>query len=330
MIEGKLISLGLEGTAHTFGIGIVSEDGEILADERDVYKPPEGKGIIPSDARKHHEEASKTILERAISSAGITFDEIDIISYSVGPGLPPPLLFTAKFAKELAEKFNKPLVKVHHGIGHIEIGRVLTGCRDAVVVYLSGGHNAILAFVNDSYKVFGETQDITIGNLFDTLAREMGLSMPGGPKIEELAKNGKNYIALPYVVKGMDISFSGIQTAVLKLISEGIRKEDIAFSLQETCFAMLTEVAERALAHTEKNELLLVGGVASNKRLQEMMSKMCEERGAKFYVVPAKYSSDNGVMIAYAGLLAYKNGFGKPFEDLIKPKWRIDEVKWFI
>jgi len=330
MKEGKLILLGLEGTAHTFGIGIVSEDGEILADERDVYSPPEGKGIIPSDARKHHEKTSQTILERAISSAGITFEEIDIISYSVGPGLPPPLLFTAKFAKELAEKFSKPLVKVHHGIGHIEIGRLLTGCKDAVVVYLSGGHNAILAFVNDSYKVFGETQDITIGNLFDTVAREMGLSMPGGPKIEELAKNGKNYIALPYVVKGMDVSFSGIQTAVLKLISEGIRKEDIAFSLQETCFAMLTEVAERALAHTEKNELLLVGGVASNKRLQEMMSKMCEERRAKFYLVPAKYSSDNGVMIAYTGLLAYKNGFGKPFEDLIKPKWRIDEVKWFI
>jgi N6-L-threonylcarbamoyladenine synthase len=328
--EGKLISLGIEGTAHTFGIGIVSEDGKIWTDERGVYTPPEGKGIIPSEARKYHEEVSKTILERAINYAGISFDEIDIISYSAGPGLPPPLLFTAKFAKELAEKFSKSLVKVHHGIAHIEIGRLLSGCKDAVVVYLSGGHNAVLAFVNDSYKVFGETQDITIGNLFDTVAREMGLSMPGGPKIEELAKNGKNYITLPYAVKGMDVSFSGIQTAVLRLISEGVSKEDVAFSLQETCFAMLTEVAERALAHTEKNELLLVGGVASNKRLQEMMNKMCEERGAKFYVVPSKYSSDNGVMIAYAGLLAYKRGFDKPFEDLIKPKWRIDEVKWFI
>jgi len=330
MKGGKLISLGIEGTAHTFGIGIISEDGEILADERDVYEPPEGKGIIPSDARKHHEKASQEILKRAMGSAGVSFEEIDIISYSAGPGLPPPLLFTAKFAKDLGEKFSKPLVKVHHGIGHIEIGRLLTGCKDAVVVYLSGGHNAILAFVNDSYKVFGETQDITVGNLFDTIAREFGLSMPGGPKIEELAKRGRNYIFLPYAVKGMDVSFSGIQTAVSKLISEGVSKEDIAFSLQETCFAMLTEVAERALAHTEKNELLLVGGVASNKRLQEMMKIMCEEREAKFYVVPAEYSSDNGVMIAYAGLLAYKNGFDKPFEDLIKPKWRIDEVRWFV
>jgi len=330
MKEGKLISLGIEGTAHTFGIGIVSEDGEILADEREIYKPPEGRGIIPADAKKHHENVSKEVLDRAIKTSGISLEEIDIVCYSAGPGLPPPLLFTAKFAKELSEKLSKPLVKVHHGISHIEIGRLLTGCKDAVVVYLSGGHNAILAFVDDSYKVFGETQDITIGNLFDTIAREMRLEMPGGPKIEELAKRGKNYIPLPYVVKGMDVSFSGIQTAVLKLISEGTSKEDIAFSLQETCFAMLTEVTERALAHTEKNEVLLVGGVASNKRLQDMICKMCEERGAKFYVVPAKYSSDNGVMIAHAGLLAYKNSFDKPFEDLMRPKWRIDEIKWFI
>ena len=330
MIERKLISIGIEGTAHTFGIGIVSEDGKILADEREVYKPPEGKGIIPIDAKKHHEKVSKEILERALKASGVNFSEIDIVSYSAGPGLPPPLLFTAEFANELSGKYSKPLVKVHHGIAHIEIGRLLTGCKDAIVVYLSGGHNAILAYVGDSYKVFGETQDITIGNLFDTIARVMNLPMPGGPKIEELAKNGSTYIQLPYVVKGMDVSFSGIQTAVLKLISSKVRKEDIAFSLQETCFAMLTEAAERALAHTEKNELLLVGGVASNKRLQEMMEKMCEERGAKFYVVPQKYSSDNGVMIAYAGLLAYKKGFDQLLDDLIKPKWRIDEVKWFI
>ncbi|MCC5994225.1 MAG: N(6)-L-threonylcarbamoyladenine synthase Kae1 [Candidatus Aenigmarchaeota archaeon] len=330
MRDGNLICLGIEGTAHTFGIGIVSEDGNILADERETYKPPEGKGIVPYEAKKHHENVAAIVLEKALKDAGISTEEIDIISYSAGPGLPPPLLFTANFATKIARQFSKPLVKVHHGIAHIEIGRFLTGCKDPVVVYLSGGHNAILAFVNDSYKIFGETQDITVGNLFDRVARKFGLPMPGGPKIEELAAKGRNYFSLPYTVKGMDVSFTGIQTAVFRLIQKGIRKEDIAFSLQETCFAMLTEVAERALAHTEKNELLLVGGVASNKRLQEMMSKMCEERGAKFYVVPQSYSSDNGVMIAYTGLLAYKKGLANPFEDLVRPRWRIDEVKWFI
>ncbi|MGC8993360.1 MAG: KEOPS complex N(6)-L-threonylcarbamoyladenine synthase Kae1 [Candidatus Aenigmatarchaeota archaeon] len=316
-------------SGYTFGVGIIDEDGKILSDERDTYKPPAGKGIIPTEAKRHHESVSKILFEQALKNSGLSIDEIDIISYSMGPGLPPPLLYTAKFAYEISKKFKKPIVGVHHGIAHIEIGRLLTGCKDAVVVYLSGGHNAILAYVNDSYKVFGETEDITIGNLLDTVARSIGLEMPGGPKIEELAKNGKQYIPLPYTVKGMDVSFSGIQTAVLKLINK-YKKEDIAFSLQETCFAMLTEVTERALAHTEKNEVLLVGGVAANKRLQEMMKIMCEERGAKFYVVPHKYSSDNGVMIAWTGLLAYKRNLIENTKDLIKPRWRIDEVKWFI
>ena len=300
-----------------------------MADERDTYKPPIGKGIIPTEAKEHHKSVSSILFEKALNHANLKIEEIDIVSYSMGPGLPPPLLFTAKFAHEISKKFKKPIVGVHHGIAHIEIGRLLTGCKDAVIVYLSGGHNAILAFVDNSYKVFGETEDITIGNLLDTVARSIGLEMPGGPKIEELAKKGKKYIPLPYSVKGMDVSFSGIQTAVLKLIKD-YKKEDIAFSLQETCFAMLTEVTERALAHTEKNEVLLVGGVAANKRLQEMMKIMCEERGAKMFVVPQEYSSDNGVMIAWTGLLAYKRNLFEETKDLIKPKWRIDEVKWFI
>lgn len=324
-----LIALGIEGTAHTFGIGIVEENGKILADIRDTYIPPKGKGIIPSEARKHHEEVCLKVLSSALDEANISMDKIDIISYSAGPGLPPPLLFSAAFARDLAKKYSKLLVPVNHGIAHIEIGRLLTGCKDAVVVYLSGGHNAILAFVDNFYRVFGETLDITVGNLFDTVARELGLEMPGGPKIEELAKSGR-YIKLPYSVKGMDVSFTGIQTVVRKMIKSGVRKEDIAYSLQETCFSMLTEVTERALAHTEKNEVLLVGGVAANRRLQEMMEIMCKERGAKMYVVPPKYSGDNGVMVAWTGLLAKKNNLIQEIPDLIKPKWRIDEVMWFI
>ncbi|MCX8190999.1 MAG: KEOPS complex N(6)-L-threonylcarbamoyladenine synthase Kae1 [Candidatus Aenigmarchaeota archaeon] len=324
-----MLSLGIEGTAHTFGIGIVDDQGNILADVRKTYTPPSGKGIIPSEAKKHHESVANEVLEEALKEAGVEMKDINIISYSTGPGLPPPLLFTAKFSVELAKKNSIEIIPVHHGIAHIEIGRLLTKCFDPVVVYLSGGHNAILAFTGDTYKIFGETLDVTIGNLFDTVARELNLEMPGGPKIEELAKKGK-YIRLPYSVKGMDVSFTGIQTVVSRLIKEGFRKEDIAFSLQETCFAMLTEVTERALAHTEKNEVLLVGGVAANKRLQEMMDIMCKERNAKVYVVPMKYAGDNGVMIAWTGMLTYKKGLKLEVKDLIKPKWRIDEVKWFI
>jgi len=256
----------------------------------------------------------------------LKFEDIDIIAYSAGPGLPLPLIITADFAIELAKKYKKSLIPVNHCCGHLEIGKLMTNAKDPIFVYLSGGNTQIIAFVEGRYRIFGETEDIPIGNCFDVIAREMNLPMPGGPEIEKLAKNGK-YVKLPYVVKGMDVSYSGIQTAAINLLKRGVPKEDIAYSLQETCFAMLVEVTERALAHTGKSEVLLVGGVAANKRLQEMMKKMCEERGAKMFVVPKEYSCDNGVMIAWVGLLAYKSGWKSSFKDKIFQKWRIDEVE---
>ncbi|MEM7826278.1 MAG: KEOPS complex N(6)-L-threonylcarbamoyladenine synthase Kae1 [Candidatus Aenigmatarchaeota archaeon] len=324
----KILCLGIESTAHTFGVGIVREDGKILADERSVYKPPLGKGIIPHEAAEFHKKNKEVVLEEVLRKSNLKIEEVDVIAYAAGAGLPPCLIVGANFAKELSEKFKKPLIPVCHQIAHLEIGKLMTKAEDPVFVYLSGGNTQIIAFVENVYRVFGETEDIPIGNCLDVVAREMGLPMPGGPEIEKLAKNGK-YVELPYVVKGMDVSYSGVATAAINLLKKGVKKEDVAFSLQETCFAMLTEVTERALAHTEKNEVLLVGGVAANKRLQEMMKKMCEGRNAKLYVVPAEYSGDNGVMIAWTGLLAYKSNWKPEFKDIIKPKWRIDEVNWF-
>lgn len=324
----KLISLGIESSAYVFGVGIIKEKGEILADERIAYKTLPGKGLVPNEAANFHKENSEKILKSAIKKANLTIKDIDIISYTAGPGIPLCLRVGADLAIELSEKYSKPLIPIHHGLGHIEISRLITGAKDAIIVYLSGGHTSILTYIEGHYAVMGETQNITIGNVFDMFARELGFDMPGGPKIEELALKGK-YIELPYTVKGCDLSYSGVLTAAIKLLKKGIPKEDIAYSLQETCFSMLTEITERALAHTDKKEVLLVGGVAANKRLQEMMRIMCEERGARFFVVPQEYSGDNGVMIAWAGLLAYKNKKIPKVKDKILPKWRIDEVSWF-
>jgi glycoprotease/Kae1 family metallohydrolase len=285
-------------------------------------------GIVPNEAAESHKKNSEIVLKKALEKSGLKIEDVDLIAYAAGSGLPPCLFVGANFAKELSIKNKKPLVPVCHQIAHLEIGLLRTEAKNPVFVYLSGGNTQIIAFVEDVYRIFGETEDIPIGNCFDVVAREMGLPMPGGPEIEKLAEKGK-YVELPYVVKGMDTSFSGIQTSAINLLKKGTLKEDVAYSLQEVCFAMLTEVTERALAHTEKKEVLLVGGVAANKRLQEMMKIMCEERGAKMYVVPQKYSGDQGVMIAWTGLLAYKHRWKPKFEDKIRPKWRIDEVKWF-
>jgi len=324
----RFTSLGVESTAHTFAVGIITDKGEILADERGIYKPPLGKGIIPHEAKDHHENLKEKTLNAALKKANFGIENIDIISYSAGPGLPPCLLVGANYVIELSKKFNKPLVPVNHCVAHLEIGKLMTKTENPVFLYLSGGNTQVIAFVEGMYRIFGETEDISVGNCLDTAAREMELPHPGGPEIEKLAKNGK-YVNLPYVVKGMDVSFSGIVTAAIKLFKEGAKKEDIAYSLQETSFSMLTEVTERALAHIDKEEVLLVGGVAVNKRLQEMIEIMCKERGAKMYVVPQDYGGDQGVMIAWTGLLAYKHKIIPKIKEKILQKWRIDQVPWF-
>ncbi|MBU5689687.1 MAG: KEOPS complex N(6)-L-threonylcarbamoyladenine synthase Kae1 [Candidatus Aenigmatarchaeota archaeon] len=323
------MSLGIESTAHTFGVGIV-KDKEILADKKSFYKPPLGQGMLPRKVFEYHAENAVSVLKDTLTEASISINDVDIISFSQGPGIPNCLSLGAFIARYVSMKYKKPLVGVNHPIAHVEIAKMLTNCKDPVVVYCSGGNTQIIAFESGFYRVFGETLDIPIGNAFDVLARSLGLEMPGGPVIENLAKNGK-WVELPYVVKGMDFSFSGIVTECQKLYKKGLDKRDIAYSFQETCFSMLTEAAERAVAHTEKSEVLVTGGVAANKRFNSMLEDMCKDRDAKLYSVPIKYAGDNGVMIAYTGLVMFNSGIQtKINESRIKKDWRIDEVpvKW--
>lgn len=322
----EIVCLGVESTAHTFGIGIVNFEGKILANEKDMYRAPIGKGIVPAEAGEHHKKVSQEILEKALEKSKMKMNEIDLLAYSAGPGLPPCLHAGANFAENLARKFKKKLMPVNHPVAHLEIGKLTTEAKDPVYVYLSGGNTQIIAFTDGRYRIFGETEDIPVGNCFDVFARDVGLQMPGGPEIEKIAKKGK-YVELPYVVKGMDLSFSGILTKARRLLESGTPKEDLAFSMQEVCFSMLTEVTERAVAHTNKKEVLLVGGVVANKRLQEMMKTMCEERGAKMFVVPFEFSGDQGAMIAWTGILEEKSKYKQKIEGKINPNWRIDQVE---
>lgn len=338
-----MIALGIESTAHTFGIGIVRGD-KVLANVNDVYIPEKG-GIHPLEAKQHHEKVRENVLDTALKNAGVSLDSIDVFAYSAGPGLPPCLKVGAEFVKEIAGK--KPVVAVNHCIAHIEIGKLLTGCKDPITLYVSGGNTQVIGFASGRYRVFGETQDIGIGNAIDKFIRETGGGFPGGPIMEKMAeeskKSNKEYIELPYVVKGMDLSFSGILTAALQKYRKAqetkkrLKPEEflsvLCYSFQETCYAMLTEVTERALAHTGKNEVLLTGGVAASKRLQEMLNIMCREGGAEFFVCPREYAADNGAMIAYNGLIAYKSKQKpvKPEKIDFKQRWRTDEVEvgWF-
>ena len=323
------IILGIESTAHTFGVGIV-KNGKILSNVRKSYTTEKG-GIIPVEAAKHHQENKHEIYFESLQQAGIEEKDIDAIAFSQGPGLAPCLLEGIRFVKELAKKLKKPVVPVNHCVAHLEIGGI-TGAKDPVMLYASGANTQIIAYASGKYRVFGETLDMGIGNFIDTFARYAGIGFPGGPVIQKLAEEGKNYIELPYSVKGMDLALSGMLTNLRqKLESEKYNLKDLAYSLQETAFAMLVEVSERALAHTGKKELLLGGGVACNTRLQEMCKIMCKERGAKFFVPPNNLLVDQGAMIAYTGEILFKSGIrveGKDIEKLdIKPRQRTDDVE---
>ena len=323
-----MIVLGIESTAHTFGVGIVDEKGNILADERIQYRPQEG-GIRPRESAQMMSERGAFVVSSALKSAGLTMDDIDAVAFAIGPGLGPCLRTGAIAARFLALRYNKPLVGVNHCIAHIEIGKLSCGFKDPLVVYLSGANTQIIAYAGGRYRIFGETLDIGLGNLLDSWGRAVGISFPAGPKIEELARRGSRFIPLPYTVKGSDLAFSGLYTAAVRAV-EKYPVEDVAFSLQEVAFSMVAEVAERAIAHTEKKELLLVGGVAANRRLQEIMQAVAEQHGARFAVVPMRYAADNGVMIAWTGLLMYRHGCTTDPAEPINPKFRTDaaDVCW--
>jgi len=329
---GESYCLGVESTADDFSIGISTFNGKILANIISAYIPPEG-GIHPREAARHHAEVASKVLEKAFKKAGKKPRDLSIIAFSQGPGLGPCLRTGATVARALASYLNIPLVGVNHCIAHIEIGKLKTGAKDPVTLYVSGGNTIVSAFDSGRYRVFGETLDIALGNCLDVFARKAGLRQkvgePFGAVVEKFAAKGKKLIPLPYTVKGMDMSFSGLLTAAINLLKKGEYKlEDLCYSLQETVFSMVTEVTERALAHTEKKEVLLTGGVAANKRLQSMIKTIAEEHDAEFCVMPTEFAIDNGAMIAWTGVLAYSHGVVTSIdESFVKLRWRLEEVE---
>jgi len=321
--------LGIESTAHTFSCAVVDRNGkrgEILSDIRKIYGPPEGEGIHPREASRHHVETSSVVLAEALRKAKISVDDLDIISYAAGPGLGPCLRVGAVVSRALSSYYKIPIYPVNHAIGHIELGKMLTGAKNPLVLLVSGGHTMLLAFSDKKWRVFGETLDITLGQLLDQFGRSIGFASPCGKKIEELADRNHNYIPLPYSVKGNDVLFSGLLSATKAIANKGV--EAACYSLQETAFAMICEATERALAFTKKKELMIVGGVAANKRLSVMLTSICKRQNCKFFVVPQKFAGDCGSQIAWLGLLeaSVKKGTGLK-NTFVKQSWRLDTVK---
>lgn len=249
--------------------------------------------------------------------------------YTRGPGMGGPLASCA------ARLWRVPLVPVNHCVAHIEMGRVATAASDPVVLYVSGGNTQVLAYSGDRYRIFGETVDIAVGNCLDRFARAVGLSNDPSPglNVERAAARGRALVPLPYGVKGMDVSFSGLLThaearARRRPSPGAATAEDLCFSLQETIFAMLVEVTERAMAHCGRKDVLLVGGVGCNARLQAMMADMARGRGGACCKMDQRYCIDNGAMIAQAGIFAYQHGARTPLAACdCTQRFRTDDVR---
>ena len=327
------ISIGFEGSANKLGIGIIS-NGVILSNLRCTYITPPGHGFQPKFTAIHHRTEIIGLLQRSLETSGIDPKNIDCVCYTKGPGMGAPLVSVAVVARTLSQLWGKPLVGVNHCIAHIEMGRLVTGASDPTVLYVSGGNTQVIAYSDRKYRIFGETIDIAVGNCLDRFARVIKLSNDPSPgyNIEQLAKEGKKYLELPYSVKGMDVAFSGITSYIESVANRVLEsgdytKADLCFSLQETIFAMLVEVTERAMAHTGSKEVLIVGGVGCNERLQDMMRQMCVERGAVLCATDERYCVDNGAMIAHTGLEMFKCGVTTDLKDSwCTQRFRTDEV----
>ncbi len=330
----EVIVLGIESTAHTIGVGIATNSPPyILANARRTYVPEKG-GIHPREASRFMAENVGVVLQEALDKAGISMRDVSAVAVALGPGLGPCLRIGATAARALAIRYRKPLVPVNHAIAHIEIGILLSRFRDPLTIYVSGGNTCIVAFKDGRYRVFGETLDMPLGNLRDTFAREAGIAPPyikDGEHVVDLyamASKEKRLLPLPYVVKGQDVSYSGLLTAALRLLKKGERIEDVCYSLVEVSFSMITEVAERGLAHTRKNEVVLTGGVAASSILAEKVRLMTESHNARFFRVPREYAGDNGAMIAWTGLLAFMHGVTiDPRKAYVRQRWRVEEVE---
>ncbi|KZL69973.1 O-sialoglycoprotein endopeptidase (glycoprotease) [Colletotrichum tofieldiae] len=341
-----LLALGCEGSANKLGIGVMLHNGTestILSNIRHTFVSPPGTGFLPKDTAKHHRAHFVQLARRALRDAGVAPADLDCVCFTKGPGMGAPLTSVAVAARTLSLLWDKPLVGVNHCVGHIEMGRTITGAQNPVVLYVSGGNSQVIAYAEQRYRIFGETLDIAVGNCLDRFARTLEISNDPAPgyNIEQLAKQGKRLLELPYAVKGMDCSFSGILASADILAGqmkaaqakgeETFTPADLCFSLQETVFAMLVEITERAMAHVGSSQVLIVGGVGCNERLQEMMGGMAKERGGSVYATDERFCIDNGIMIAHAGLLAYETGFRTPLEDSsCTQRFRTDEVhiKW--
>ena len=350
-MKKKPIILGIESSCDETAASVITENEQgipiilsnIVSSQIDVHK--EFGGVVPELAARSHVEKIDLITKKAIYESGIKMDEIDAVASTAGPGLVVCLSVGLSFGKTMASSLGKPFIAVNHLEGHA-LSPKLNSKLDYpyLLLLISGGHTQFLSVKNlGSYKRLGTTIDDAVGEAFDKTAKLLGIEFPGGPQIEVYAKKGnpdKYILPKPIFHKGgCNLSFAGLKTAVLKISKEIKTKQekyDLAASFQKTIEEILYKKSKNAFQEfkkindSKKNKFVVAGGVAANKKIREVLEKLCQEEGFEAIFPPINLCGDNAAMIAIVGLEKFKLNQFSELDHPAKPRWPLDETAAFL
>lgn len=312
--------LGIESSCDETSCSIVKngieEIATIISSQIDIHE--NFGGVVPEIASREHVKNITFVIEACLQKANMKIEEIDAIALTQGPGLIGSLLIGLEAAKTLAYIYNKPLIPVHHIAGHIYANSLVKPLEfPLLALVVSGGHTELIKMSDHMcFEKLGGTLDDAIGECYDKVARVMGLSYPGGPKIDKLATEGKLTYQLPIPLhdQSYNFSFSGLKSAVINLchhekqVGNEIRKEDLAASFQKVAIESIISKTERALKNEDIKHLIIAGGVAASSGLRTEATKLCARLNVDLSIPPFKFCTDNAAMIASAGYYAYKLG----------------------
>lgn len=323
-IKEDAIILGIETSCDETAVAIVKGGRKILADQIISSSTEHVRfgGVVPEIASRYHTDAILKATKDALKQANLEIKDVDAIAVTYGAGLLGALLVGVSFAKALAFAYEKPLIPVSHIRGHISAGYLADENLKPpfISVLASGGHTAIVSVESYyDFKVLGSTLDDAVGEAFDKVARVIGLKYPGGPNIEKLAKEGKNVVKLPKMLKGYqgsayDFSYSGLKTAVINYVHNNqergveINRADVAKSFECSAIDVLVEKAILAVKETGAKTITVSGGVGANAYLRERLKEEADKLSVKLVLPEKRYCTDNGAMIASEGYLQYLKG----------------------
>ena len=317
--------LAIESSCDETSMAIIKNGCEVVSftvlTQMDTHA--EFGGVVPEIASRMHTENITMVLDETMKKSGLTKDDIDAIAVTYAPGLLGSLLVGLECAKTLSLIWKKPLIKVNHTIGHIYANNLVKKMEfPLLALIVSGGHTDMVIMDKDyDFKILGSTLDDSIGEVYDKVARVLGLKYPGGPNVEKMAKLGKNTYELPKPVNDntYNFSFSGLKSAVINLVHNEsqrgnvLRKEDLACSFQTVAIDELVRKTELAIKNTGIKNMIVAGGVSANSYLREEIKKVCDKYNVDLSVPDLKYCTDNAAMI---GAAAYPLYLKKEFATL--------------